>query len=206
MEHLTIENEHQTWMLRKRWLLWLVWCVLTLVLSSVAILYEVSQSTPGFLPNRQVLSFGLQACIGTFQGLVGKLILPFLATKLIGEKYIFTTVSHLIMNCLIPGVVIIYLDTGCLGRWVALWKPCLSNRASFQLTLMCNAKNQRDCLALAINQGSAERFGVDITVVRSSGICDPHFSWSTTSMSSCIHISLLRLQEIWLAKFVMTCT
>ena len=40
--------------------------------------------------------------------------------------------------------------------------------------------------------------------MRGSDICDPHDSWSLTSMSRCIHISLLRLQEILLAKLVTT--
>ena len=218
VEHFTMDNEHRkrqwtTKTVRKRLLLWLVWCVLTVVLSSVGILYQVSRSTPGFLPSREIWSFGLHACIGIIQGLVGKIILPFLASKLTGEKHVFTTVSNLIMNCLIPAVVIMYLDTGCLGRWVALWKPCRrSNRQSFRLSLMCNTENRRDCDLFKIKNAHAptflgfkvERFGMDITVVRSSDVCDPHVSWSTTSMSSCIHIALLRLQEIWLAKFVMT--
>ena len=41
-------------------------------------------------------------------------------------------------------------------------------------------------------------------VLRGSDICDPHYSWSSTSISRCIHISLLRLQEILLAKLVTT--
>ena len=45
---------------------------------------------------------------------------------------------------------------------------------------------------------------LDVRLVRSSDICDPHYSWSSTSMSSCMHITLLRLQEIWLTKFLAT--
>ena len=43
---------------------------------------------------------------------------------------------------------------------------------------------------------------VDIPVLRSSDICDPHSSCSSASLSSCMEISLFRLQEIWLTKFV----
>ena len=45
---------------------------------------------------------------------------------------------------------------------------------------------------------------IDIMVLRSSDICDPHPSWSFTSTSWCIRTSLLRLQEILLSKFAMT--
>ena len=45
---------------------------------------------------------------------------------------------------------------------------------------------------------------IDIVVARSSDICDPRPTWSPTSMSRCTHTSLLRLQEILLAKLAMT--
>ena len=53
VEHLTTEYEKQKkkWtakMLRKRLLLWLVWSVLTLLLSTLALLYQVAKSIPGF--------------------------------------------------------------------------------------------------------------------------------------------------------------
>ena len=131
--------------------------------------------------------------------MVGKFIVPFLASRMTREKHVFTTASNLIMNCLIPGLVIVYLDTGCLSRWVTLWKPCRSNRQMFESRLICNTQNQRDCEPSLLKE-----WEIDIMVVRSSDICDPHYSWSSTSMASCIHISLLRLQEIFLAKFVTT--
>ena len=201
VEHLTTEAKDP----KKQWtakifLLWLLWCTVTVVASTVAILYQVSRSIPGFLPVGKIWSLVLKTCIGTIQGVVGGFIVPFLASRMTSEKHVFTTASNLIMNCLIPGLIIMYLDTGCLGRWVALWKPCRSNKQMFQSRLICNTKNQRDCRNGLLD----DAWQLDVTVVHSSDICDPHFSWSAISMSSCIHISLLRLQEIWLAKFVTT--
>ena len=205
VKHLTMEdkNRNKQWtpkILRQRLLLWLLWCVLTVLFSTVGVLYQVCQSIPGLLPKEMIWSLVLKACTGTIQGVVGKLVVPFIASRVTSEKYTFTTASILIMNCLIPSLIIVYLDTGCLGRWVALWKPCRSNRQMFQSRLICNDQNTQDCGEFSL----VPSWEIDIAVVRSSDICDPHFSWSATSMSSCIHISLLRLQEIWLAKAVTT--
>ena len=199
------ENLEKQWtakILRKRLLLWFLWCALTVVFSTVAVVYQVGKSTPGFLPAGRVWSLGLKACIGTSQAVVSNFIMPSVASRVTWErnKHAFTTVANLIMNWLIPFAIIMYLDTGCLGRWVALWKPCRSSRELFQHSFICTSKNQRDCppgmYVLA--------WEIDIMLVRGGDICDPHHSWSSASMSNCMHISLLRLQEILLAKFVTT--
>ena len=206
VEHLMKDGDNQkkrltVKLLRKRVLLWLLWGALTVVLSTVAILYQVSMSIPGFLPGGRIWSLVLKACIGTIQGIVTGFIVPSLASKVTLVKHVFTTVSNLIMNCLIPVVIIMYLDTGCLGRWAALWKPCRSNRQLFEHRLICKSTNKQDCSEIPVLAESVE---TDIVVMRGSDICDPHYSWSSASMSRCIHISLLRLQEILLAKLVTT--
>ena len=76
LRHLTMEDENRkkqltAKILRTRWLLWLLWCVLTLVLSTVAILYQVSQSIPSFLPVGKIWLLVLKACVGVIQGMVG---------------------------------------------------------------------------------------------------------------------------------------
>ena len=202
VEHLTVESKKQRTLktLRTRLLLWLLWCVLTVVFSTLAIIYQMSRSIPGFLPAGQILPLGLTACIGSIQGVLGHFVMPFLASKVTWEKDAFIAMSNLIMNCLLPIAIIMYLDTGCLGRWVALWKPCRSNRQLFQASLVCNLENQRDC---GLGELS-EDLQIDIMLVRSSDICDPRFSWSSTSLPRCIHISLLRLQEMLLSKLVTT--
>ena len=117
VDHMTMQGKgmKEQWtkkMFRKRLLLWLLWCVLTVVLSIPAILNQVSKSIPGFLPADKVLSLGLNAFVGVIQGLVSSCIVPYLASKVTWGKHTFTTVSNLIMNCFIPTVIIMYLDTG----------------------------------------------------------------------------------------------
>ena len=204
-QHLMMERKSyekkQQWtvkMLRKKLMLWLLWSLITVVFSSIASLYQMSSSIPGFLPVGKIWSLGLKACVGTIQGVVGIFIVPAVASRVTWDRYTFTTFSNLIMNCLIPIVIIMYLDTGCLGRWVAFWKPCQSNRELFQRSLICKTQNEQDCRQMWLHK----QVEIDTVVVRSSDICDPHHSWSLTSISNCMHILLLRLQEIWLSKFI----
>ena len=185
VEHLAMEsnNQKRQWkskILRKRLLLWLVWCVLTLLCSSVAILYQVSRSIPGFLPSGTVLTLAWNACIGILQAVVTKSIMPWLANKVTRHKHVFTTASNLIMNCLIPVVMIMCLDTGCLGRWVELWKPCRSDRQLFQYSLVCNTESTRDCSSL----GTFPDMNIDIQVMRSMDICSPHLSAPSHDLSA----------------------
>ena len=201
MEGKNLRKQWTAKTLRKRLMLWMLWCLLTVAFSIVASLYQVGRSIPGFLSVGRIWSLGLKGGIGTVQGVVGTFIMPALASRVTWDKHAFTTVSNLIMNCLIPTVIVMYLDTGCLGRWVALWKPCRSNRQLFQHSLICNTQNEQDC-------GDADLFDpvyeIDFGVVRASDICDPHYSWSFTSMSSCMQTSLLRLQEVVLGKLITT--
>ena len=179
---------------RKRlllWLLWLLWCAVTMVLSTPAILYQVAKSIPGFLQVGDILLLGLKACIGATQGLVGNVIVPYLASKMTRKKHVFTTVSTLLMNCVLPAFVIIYLDTGCLGRWVSLWTQCQSGSRYF---------HSRSGAAFVDTEHSV----VPSVLLKSSDVCDQHVSWTSTSVSGCIHIALLRLQEVWMAKFITT--
>ena len=197
-------NQNKQWTakeLRKRLLLWLLWCGLTVVLSTVAIVYQVGKSIPGSLRVGRTMSLALSACMGATQGLVSNSIVPYLASKWTSQKYVFTTVASVLMSCVIPAVVIICLDTGCLRGWVSLWKPCRSNSQSFQRRFICTVENHQDCnIRWSVLHGT----NVDIMLLRPSDICNPHISWSSTSLSSCTHITLLRLQEIWLMKFITT--
>ena len=208
VEHLMMEAEKQkkknltAKLLRRRLLLWLLWGILTLVLSTLAIAYQVAKSIPGSLQAGKLMSLALQACIGATQGFVGNFIVPYLASKVTGQKHAFTAVSSLLMSCVLPAVVIIYLDTGCFGRWVSWWKSCRSNSQFLRRSLSCNPQNSQGCRYFDL--GESASMNIDIRVLRPSDICNPHFSWSFASISSCVHISLLRLQEIWLTKFITT--
>ena len=204
VKHLTMEGKKKpkkrrmAKMSRKRSLFWLLWCVLIVLLSTPAILFQVVKSIPGSLQSGTILLFGLRAAIGAIQGLVGNFIVPYLASRTTWQKHVFTAVSNLFMSCLIPAVVIIYLDTGCLARWVTLWKPCRSNSQLLQRSLICTRVKFEDCEDMGLDPFA----GISITVLHSSDVCEPRFSWSSTSISRCIHTSLLRLQEIWLPKFI----
>ena len=189
VQHLTMEGVKQK---EKKWtakiwrlLLWLLWCVLTLFLSTFAILYQVASSIPGFLQVGPTFSLGLKVWIGATQALLSKLIVPCLAGKMHGQKQFFTTVTNVLLSCVIPAVVVIYLDLACMGRWVLLWKQCQSTSSLFQYGFRFPST-----------------YDIDVMVLRQSDIREPHFSWRSTSMSRCVHISLLRLQETWLTKLI----
>ena len=131
VELLTMEgkNRHKQWtvkMLSKRSVVMAsMVCIDGAPLNGFGIVYQVSRSIPGFPASWEDLVVSpenlhwdysrgrrqVQSCL-------------ILASRVTSEKFLFTTASNLIMNFLIPSLIIVYLDTGCLGRWVALWKPC----------------------------------------------------------------------------------
>ena len=185
----------------------LLWCMLTMVLSSLVVFDQVSKSIPGLFSSGKILGLALSAGIGTAQGLVSHFVLPFLASKIAEQKQIIIAVSDIIMNFFIPTVVIMYLDTGCLGKWVALWKPCRSHSPMFRCPSICNHETDPSCTVRSIEvimEYSSFGDGVGCMVVNSGEICDSHYSGTLASMSRCMHISLLRLQDIWLTKLLTT--
>ena len=154
VDHLRIvgENQKEKWtakMLRHRLLLWVLWYVPVILLSTLAILYQVAKSVPSFLQTGEILAFVLSIGVGASQGLVSSFIVPQLASSMmLKKKHVFITVASLLTSCVIPAVIILYLDTGCFGRWVSLWKPCRSNRQLFQRRLTCTLDEPRDCDAV----------------------------------------------------------
>ena len=114
VEHFAMEGGQQkkkkrltTKLLRKELLLWLLWCVLTAVLSALPILYQVAKTIPDALQAGKIWSLGMKAFIGVTQGLVGTVLIPYFASKMTRQKHVFATVSSLLMNCVIPAVVIL---------------------------------------------------------------------------------------------------
>ena len=186
--------------------MWLLWCMLMMVLSSLVVFHQVSKSIPGFFSAGNILGLALSAGIGAAQGLVSHFVLPFLASQIAGQKAIIIAVSDLIINFFIPAVVVMYLDTGCLGKWATLWKPCRSHSPMFRCPAFCNYETDQSCFVRNIESMVRTGFGegVDCMLLNSGEICDPHYSRTLASMSKCIHISLLRLQDIWLTKLVTT--
>ena len=124
-------------------------------------------------------------------------VFPRLAEKLAWCKHAFTTASSLFSNLVVPLLVIVYLDTKCYGNWVALWQPCIYNANQFQITYKCMTG---ECEPLRDP-------GTDILAspaLSSKEMCPPSPSCilGSISMSRCIELVLLRLQDIWLSKFV----
>ena len=176
LQHFTMEREKQKkWtakILWKRLLLWWVWCVLTLVLSILAVLYQVAQSIPGFSSSWKILVVGPESLHWGHPRIGEQLHLCLvLLAEITRQKHAFATVSVLLMNCVIPIVVIVYLDIECLGRWVSFWKTCRSNSQQFQTRLVCNGKDDRYCDVLL-----STFHDVDVMVIKPSDICDPHVS------------------------------
>ena len=88
------EDQNEKWIAktwRTRLLLRLLWCVLTAVLSTLAILYQVGKSVPDSLQagKGKILSLGLRACIGAAQGFLGSLVVPHVAGKVTRQKHVF---------------------------------------------------------------------------------------------------------------------
>ena len=96
--YLTMQSKNEKkWpakMLKNRLLLWLLWCALTVVVSTLPIFYQVCKSTPGFLQAGKISSLVLKAIIGSVQGLVANVIVPYLASKIRWHKHVLTAVSQ----------------------------------------------------------------------------------------------------------------
>ena len=73
----------------------------------------------------------ISSCIGIVQAFLGAYVVPQLAQKLTSRKHIYTTLANLLLNCVFPAIVIIGLDTSCLGNWVTLWEPCRHHPEQF---------------------------------------------------------------------------
>ena len=60
--------------------------------------------------NQSLASLGHEASTGVIQGFLSSIVMPRLAKKLTSQTYVFTTTANVLMNCLFPAAVIIYLD------------------------------------------------------------------------------------------------
>ena len=182
----------------RRSLFWLVWLFLTLVFSSLSILSQVGKSVPGLVHNESSWVALITVSVGAIQGVFSAFVIPHLAQKLSSKKHALITTANLLMNFLFPAGVIFYLDTGCLGRWVTLWAQCgKGSAAQFDRLVWCNP--QRGCSA---GTGNTESF-IGVEVLKVSDICNPLHARRPTSLSRCMELTLLRLQDFWLKKLVV---
>ena len=63
----------------------------------------------------------LKSCVGAFQGLLGGVVLSIVGKKLSDNKLSFLVMTGLFTSCILPGAVILFLDTQCAGSWPAFW-------------------------------------------------------------------------------------
>ena len=109
---------------KREFLLWALWLLLTTVLSLLSVLDQVGKSVPGLLASEKIWVSGITLGIGAIQALLSSFVVPAVAHKLVAQQHSLTAIANLLMSVLYPTAVILYLDTGCLGNWVALWSPC----------------------------------------------------------------------------------
>ena len=180
----------------KRVLLLLLWLFLTLVSSSPSVLLQVAKSVPGLLKVGKLWRLAIDSCAGAIQGLLGSIVMPSIAQSLTTKKHGFTTIANLLMSCVIPAAVIVYLDTGCLANWVGFWAPCRENSTLFQQYTWCDDKHCGKTLEVS-------KYWYRIKSLSRNDICDPHEVAGMRSISRCVDLAFLRLQDIWLQKLII---
>ena len=164
-------------------MLWLI--PLTCILSSMSVLNQAMNAIPGFLGLGGFWSRALNSCVGVAQGLLGSVVLPRLAKKLSADnRASFLVISGLFANCILPATVIVVLDTHCLGRWPAFWDPCRIRPERF---------NRVAEIAWIPMQAH---------LLSSDDICDSHQARTQTTLSNCVQVAFLRLQDLWLPKII----
>ena len=100
------------------------------------------------------------------------------------------------VGCVIPALVIVYLDGACLEQWVAFWGPCSpKHRAQFSYSFSCPGTHP--WCPSHISHASAR----DVVAFASRDLCRPQ---RQSSVSRCTTLALLRLQDMWLSKWLVT--
>ena len=108
----------------------LAWLQLALFLSVLAILDQACKSVPGFLQVESVVLKSISTCIGACQSLIIKFLIPKLSVQLFPGFWFLEGLACLLVGCLVPALVIVYLDGTCLGHWTAYWAPCSWEQAA----------------------------------------------------------------------------
>ena len=161
-----------------------------------SVLHQAMKSVPGFLGIGGFWFMVLNSCVGMFQGLVGGILLPRVGKKLSQSRLSFLMLVGLLISCVLPAAVIVLLDTYCLGNWLVLWSPCRSNPEHFNRIAHVA---ETDPL-----KPSILHFMVHVQLLSSSDMCDSHQSRAQTTPSKCIQVALLRLQDFWLPKIMIS--
>ena len=187
----------------RRSLQWWLWSLTSLVLSIPSILCLAAKSIPGIFRGHKVWLWLMSLSLGAVQGMLGSLVTPFLARRFRFpfHEHVLVPVASLLLNLVFPSIVIVYLDANCLGRWVLFWEPCRVGAPLLQQALVCN-----EGLVCKLPQVSQYRDPDDIWIIvlNRAEICDPHLAMAKASASRCMELALLRLQDIWLGKFIVS--
>ena len=158
---------------------------LAVVLSSLAVLHQAMKSVPGFLGAGGFWGRALDLCVGAIQGLLGAVVLPVVGMKLLDNRLSFFVITGLFTSCILPAAVILFLDTHCLGGWSAFWHPCRTNPKQFNRLVVLYEVTE-----------------YPFELLRSTDVCDSHQARAQTSLSKCMQVALLRLQDLWLPKII----
>ena len=110
-------------------------CLLSLAMgvfiAAISIVYQAMKSVPGLGGVSELWSSVLQSCVGVAQGVLGGVVLPRLGKKLLANRLSYLMMMGLLTNCVLPAMVIAFLDAHCLGRWSAFWGPCRNRSEQF---------------------------------------------------------------------------
>ena len=155
-----------------------------LCFSSLSILDQTSKSVPHFLGIGKHWLWLLSGCIGASQAVLSILVVPLVASKVTKHSRAFTTAASLFVSCFVPAAVVVCLDLRCFGGWALLWDQCRSPTGKFQ----------------AVYTRRVGYLYYNFKGMQTSDVCSPRHS--PLSLSTCASTALLRLQDVWLVKFM----
>ena len=171
-------------------------CVLlmALMLSSLAAVHQASKSIPGFFGVGGRALQAVSLCLGVVQSAICTMVVPVLTKKFAPDMRFLEGVLNLLSSCVIPGLVVVFLDNACLQCWTAVWQECSGTRA---------AKFHQKSVVTYVFFETREDMGIVETsvvdVLTTNDICKPHRS---TSTSTCFQTVLVSMQGFWLSKWV----
>ena len=118
--------------------------------------------------------------IGGAQSLIVSIVLPGLAKKLFPSMHSFSGLASLLVSCIMPALVIVFLDDACMAHWLSLWAQCSRKHAEkFRVTHDSDSYTEE--------------------ALTHSSLCRPH---TCVHRSVCVQVTLLRLQDILLSKWI----
>ena len=168
--------------------LWICWLLLVTILSVFVVMDVAGKCTPVMLDTGQLGLRLIHGAIGACQALLSTIVIPFLAgcceqrAKI--RKASLVSTACLLNTCLIPGLVIFYMDGACYGHWVQWWKPC-TRLGRFDVTMV----------------GWNGDHNGGVRILRDADICSPR---SSLDARECARSIALKLQAILLPKLMMT--